>query len=331
MTKIEKLVSVLRKNHVYIQMHNFPDPDAIASAFGLKELLEHYDKEVTIVFDGSIDRISCKHMLRNFRIPITSVHQRNNTKEDDEIILVDCQHDAKNVTDFAGTEIAAIDHHPATSEYEYRYKDVRMVGACSSMVALYYEEADITPSRDVATALLYGIKMDTDNFNRGVRRFDIEMYVFLFEYADSTLVQRMMLNTMQLTDLDAYKMAISDITIIEDFGLACVPMECPDGLVAMISDFILALNEVNVSVVYTMRENGYKFSARSEVEDIDAGVLLHTVLSTFGGSGGGHDFMAGGFIPINQHDGDALISREEIEAAFKLCLFPKRLTKLVKE
>lgn len=309
-------------------MHNFPDPDALASAFGLKELLELHGKECFIVFDGSIDRISCKHMLRNFHIPVSSVHQKLNTSVEDEIVLVDCQHNAKNVTDFPGTEVAAIDHHPTTVEYEYRYKDVRMVGSCSAMIALYYEEADIMPSKDVATALLYGIKMDTDNFNRGVSRFDIEMYAFLYEYADSVMVQRMMLNTMQLTDLDAFKMAVSDITIIDDFGITCIPMECPDGLVAMISDFILALNEVNISVVYTMRENGYKFSARSEIDDVDAGVLLQTVLSTFGGSGGGHSFMAGGFIPYDKHAGEQLISREEIEAAFKLCLFPKRINRL---
>lgn len=329
MTKIGLLVSKLNRNHVYIQMHNFPDPDSLAAAYGLKELLAHFDIESTIVFDGSIDRISCKHMLRNFHIPVTSVHQKLGTKQEDEIILVDCQHNAKNVTDFQGLEIAAIDHHSTEYEdYEYRFKDVRIVGACSSIIAHYFEEAGIVPSKDVATALIYGIKMDTDNFNRGVTKFDIERYAYLFEFADENLVQRMLINTMQLADMEAYKMAISDITVIEDFGIACVPMECPDGLVAMISDFILALNEVNVSVVYTMRENGYKFSCRSELDDVNAGVLLNTVLAGFGGNGGGHSFMAGGFIPVNKHEGDAMISRAEIEAAFKLYLFPKRIIKL---
>ena len=39
MTKLDELVTQINREHVYIQTHNFPDPDAIASAFGLQELL----------------------------------------------------------------------------------------------------------------------------------------------------------------------------------------------------------------------------------------------------------------------------------------------------
>ena len=40
MTKLDELVTQINREHVYIQTHNFPDPDAIASAFGLQELLK---------------------------------------------------------------------------------------------------------------------------------------------------------------------------------------------------------------------------------------------------------------------------------------------------
>ena len=36
MVKLDNLLNVITKDKVYIQMHNYPDPDAIASAFGLK-------------------------------------------------------------------------------------------------------------------------------------------------------------------------------------------------------------------------------------------------------------------------------------------------------
>ncbi len=39
MTKFEELLQQINRQHVYIQTHNFPDPDAIASAYGLKRLL----------------------------------------------------------------------------------------------------------------------------------------------------------------------------------------------------------------------------------------------------------------------------------------------------
>ena len=39
MNKLNDLVSLCRNHPVYIQTHNFPDPDAIASAYGLQKLL----------------------------------------------------------------------------------------------------------------------------------------------------------------------------------------------------------------------------------------------------------------------------------------------------
>ena len=33
MTKLEEIISCIKGNSVYVQMHNFPDPDAIASAY----------------------------------------------------------------------------------------------------------------------------------------------------------------------------------------------------------------------------------------------------------------------------------------------------------
>ena len=39
MTNFEQLFEAVNREHVYIQTHNFPDPDAIASAYGLQRLL----------------------------------------------------------------------------------------------------------------------------------------------------------------------------------------------------------------------------------------------------------------------------------------------------
>ena len=36
MIDLDIMIEAIRNNHLFIQMHNFPDPDAIASADGLK-------------------------------------------------------------------------------------------------------------------------------------------------------------------------------------------------------------------------------------------------------------------------------------------------------
>ena len=76
---------------------------------------------------------------------------------------------------------------------------------------------------------------------------------------------------------------------------------CPDALIATISDFILALQEVEVAVVFSHREDGIKFSVRSEDPAIHAGYLVRAALLGYG-DGGGHAAMAGRMIRSeNEH------------------------------
>ena len=83
--------------------------------------------------------------------------------------------------------------------------------------------------------------------------------------------------------------------MFEYVGFTYIPFECPNSLVAIISDFILSLDVVDVAVVYSINSDGIKFSVRSEREDVDAGKLIYQALDGIG-SGGGHAAMAGGFV-----------------------------------
>ena len=66
-------------------------------------------------------------------------------------------------------------------------------------------------------------------------------------------------------------------------------------MIAILSDFILALIEVEVAVVFSYREDGIKLSVRSEDPKIHAGDMIHDALLGIG-NGGGHASMAGGLI-----------------------------------
>ena len=101
-------------------------------------------------------------------------------------------------------------------------------------------------------------------------------------------------NNMEFADLQVYGSAIEHIRC---FGKVCfshLDFVCPDALVAALSDFLLALAEIEVVVIYAKREGGYKFSIRSEREDVHAGHLANIALKEWG-NGGGHASMAGGF------------------------------------
>lgn len=290
------LIALLEGHKTYIQTHNFPDPDAIASAYGLQMLLKSFGIETKLCYDGSIDKLSTKRMLTLFEMDIVSADEIADMTRDDYIVTIDGQKYNTNFTDLVGDEVACIDHHPTVIECEYEYKDVRIVGACASIVASYYQELDVRPSAYAASALAYGIKMDTVDFTRGATAFDAQMFAYVFVYADVARLSALYKNVMEFSDLKAYAAAIDNIKVYDRTGFAVIPFDCPDALIAIISDFILSLDVVDVSIVYAVRKDGLKFSVRSEVDEVDAGELVEKALDGYGG-GGGHKTMAGGFVP----------------------------------
>lgn len=292
----KELIAILKGHKTYIQTHNFPDPDAIASAYGLQYFLEQHGITTDICYDGRIDKLSTRKMFHVFGITILSKDEITDMVEDDYIVTVDSQKYNSNLTDFIGQEVACIDHHPTMIACDYLYKDVRIVGACASIVAEYFYRTKTALRPDVAAALAYGIKMDTADFIRGVTALDVDMFAFVYKCADVERLTKMYTNVMEFSDLKAYGAAIDNIHIYGEVGFACIPFDCPDALIAIISDFILSLDVVDVSVVYAIRSDGIKFSVRSAKKEVDAGRVIAAALRGYG-SGGGHKVMAGGFIP----------------------------------
>ena len=315
---IRTLIEICKGHKIFIQTHNIPDPDAIGSAYGLQQILLEYGISSTICYDGDIDKLSSSKILDMFGIKMFADQDIcNEMGEDDYIICVDSQKNSGNITDLKGQEIATIDHHPTTkdnADVQYLYKDVRMVGACCTIIAEYFRDLDLKPSKDVATALLYGIKMDTLQFSRGITEEDIAIFAYLNALMDPEKLKCLEMNSIEFDDLKAYGAAISNIQVFDYVGVTFIPFACPDAMVAIVADFILSLVEVEVSVVYCERPDGLKFSVRSERNDVDAGVLAAKALSGIG-DGGGHPSMAGGRVSqagvemLGEYKNNAIIER----------------------
>ena len=293
---INKLLSLCKGKRTYIQAHNFPDPDALASGHGLKRFLENFGIECVLFYDGLLDKRACKKMIDFFHIdaiPLSSLPELNDS---DFLICVDSQKHAANVTPLKKEISACIDHHPTFVPAEYEYKDIRITGSCSSIIAEYFKKAKIEPDTDTANALLYGMKIDTRQFSRGVTDLDIDMLRFINDYCDDNVLRKISGNTIFFDDLKAYSSALETIQIYGTTGFAEIEFPCSDDIIAMISDFFLSLEELELCVVYSRRSDGIKFSVRSKLAEIHAGNWVKSAIGQIG-SGGGHAYMAGGVIP----------------------------------
>lgn len=311
----KKLIELLKGHKVYIQTHNYPDPDAMASGLGLQVFLRHHGIASTMCYDGTIEKLNTKRMLEVFDFEIYNIEDIQDMQPEDYIVTVDAQKFNANITDFIGDEVACIDHHPTYVECDYKYKDIRMAGACATLIAEYFKESQTPMDSNTATALLFGIQIDTNNLTRGVTPLDIEIFAYLYDYVDADKLSSMSNCSMELKDLRAYGAAIQNIKIYDNIGFAEIPFDCPDGLIAMVSDFILDLDVVEFAIVYAYREDGLKFSVRSELTSLDAGQIVAEALAEIG-SGGGHASMAGGFIPAENIEKLGHLYDDEIEKRF---------------
>ena len=320
--KLEELLDTVKGHRVFIQTHNFPDPDAIASAVGLQRLLGFFGIDSTICYKGAVSKASIAGLVSSFGIEMTEIVNLE-IDPDDYVINVDVQTNNSNITDPGGMTVACIDHHPVVSSYDYRFRDVRICGACASIVADYFFSNDIAMDTETATILLYGLKMDTESFSRGVTDLDIEMFRRLFYLCDEDKLKKLTNHQMEFSELKAYTDALSTITVYNGVGFAFINSQASDGLIASVCDFMLTLVEVQFAVAYGYRGNGLKFSIRSELDYLDAGTITTNALEGIG-TGGGHAVMAGGYLPFDNIMNADFDLQEELQNRFMNAVYYSR-------
>ncbi|MBN2617684.1 MAG: DHH family phosphoesterase [Spirochaetales bacterium] len=294
---IDELVNKLIKSEkkVYIQTHDFPDPDAVASAFGLQEFLSIYGIFSEIVYCGEIQREALKKMISILGIKIFKNNEKIITSSDYVIIVDGCKW-SKNVTDLGGHEIAVIDHHlvdePDDVEFIQINKDL---GSCSTIITSYYMEKSMDIPINAATALKTGISRDTDLLTRKVTELDINAYHYLFNYANNEVVNSLLRNNIQLSDFNFFSKTIGELHRKDNIAWYYFKDGCESNLMGIIGDFILSTEEIELSILFANNGDSISISIRSEDPNINAAEVVRLITKEIG-AGGGHSQMAGGII-----------------------------------
>ncbi|HAP43699.1 MAG: hypothetical protein A2087_03540 [Spirochaetes bacterium GWD1_61_31] len=299
-SRLDELCTLLNQapGSVIIQTHDVPDPDAIAAAFGLQALLRLRGIDSRLVYNSAIEKTDTRTMLQLFDIDILPVTESPHLKSTDWVLLVDAQKGSGNILDLPGLEVAVIDHHSLRAGTAWRFSDIRPeIGACSTIIASYYFENSLTPSPAVATALLYGLFIDTDYLVRGVADLDAEMFCRLNHLADRQQLRTLRSCQLSRRDLALYAEGLRSVEIYDSLGfLELGPAN--DSLIGAATDLLLSVDEVEVAVTYSTRATDVKFSVRSSRPDVLANDLAKAIADGIG-HGGGHGHMAGGTLPLD--------------------------------
>ncbi|MCL2664665.1 MAG: DHH family phosphoesterase [Defluviitaleaceae bacterium] len=296
------LASVIDRNRkLYVQMHRPPDPDCLASAAVLSDLLRSAGFVPSIVYTGLISKPETNELIDNIGIKLIRLDTESNKvliKEDDQIIVVDCQKGNSNVVRQPGEYIACIDHHPDLASASYPYCDIRPeFGACSSMMYQYANDIGYELSPVQAALLIYGIRIDTDDLSRRKYLVDIDIFCSLYKVANLEILSNIGKNSIRPEDISTTIMAYENLTIKNNIAYSFAGDDKAKESLAELADRLISLADVSFVVVYSKCFNGYNFSIRSQVDSLHAGKIAKYAFSKVNGDGGGHMFMAGGLIP----------------------------------
>ncbi len=298
-----KLRDLCKYDKIYIQTHDNPDADAIASGYGLYLYFREMGKDVTLFYSGraKIQKSNIKLMVEKMDIPLQYIEQ-STEKLEGLLITVDCQWGGGNVTKFEADTIAIVDHH-LNDNHTIELAHIQSnIGSCSTVVWKMLEEENfqVEDYPDLCTALYYGLYTDTNQFSEIHHPDDKDLRDDI-PYNQSLI--RLFVNAnISLKELEIAGIAMIRTIHNDDYNYAIIKAQpCDSNILGLISDFLLQVDTVLTCVVYMQTATGYKFSVRSCIKEVNASELA-SFLAEGLGSGGGHLQKAGGFIPINKYE-----------------------------
>lgn len=316
-----KLEELQQYDSITIQCHDNPDADAIASGFALYTYFQSKGKEVQLVYAGRsrIQKSNLLLMVDKLHIPIRyidstgdgsdakdgssagedarqrSEQARTQTGIPGLLITVDCQYGAGNVTRLPAEDVAVIDHHQREIVDIEKSEIDPHLGSCSTLVWSMLREAGYKiEDPEVGTALYYGLYTDTNQFAEIYAPLDMDM-------REAVPCEKSLITLFRNSNLSLQEMEIAGVAMIryiynDDYRYAIIRSQpCDPNILGLISDFLIQVAEVDSCVVYNEQKDGYKFSVRSCVKEVQADELA-AFLAAGVGSGGGHREKAGGFI-----------------------------------
>nr|WP_321169755.1 DHH family phosphoesterase [Halobaculum salinum] len=297
-----KLLRALRgvEGTLAVVAHDNPDPDAIASAVALVRLAEFVGTDAEACYYGDISHQENRALVNLLELEMRNLDPETDPRDEyDAFALVD--HSRPGVNDGLPEDVRptiVIDHHPPRLPVEAEFIDVRSdVGATSTLLAEYLERFGLDPGERVATALLYGIRIDTKDFTRETSDADFDAATFLLPHADSASLARVESPSKSSEVLDTIGRAIRNRRRRGETVASFVGELSDRDALAQAAEQLLEMEGVTTTLVYGFSEGTVYVSGRARGADVDLGETLRDALGQIG-SAGGHADMAGAQVPL---------------------------------
>lgn len=252
------------RSEVAIVVPENPSVDALAAALGIQALLNDWGTNTTIYAETEVTAEDASAFCNIFDASPTVIDDRGEHLAGvDGVVVVG---GGGPVPTFARAPVdAVVRHRPATSD-EAAVLAQRNDGATSTTVTALIQESGVTPDQRVATALLYGIRAGTQEFQRVRSRSDYEAAAFLHDYADQGRIEALRSPGMGAETFDIIGTGIDNRERRESVAVTNVGSVPSVGALEQAADTMLRLDGVSSAAVFGVHDDAVVAVCR--VEDV---------------------------------------------------------------
>ena len=263
---LRQLLEARSGDRQLILIQDFPDPDALSSAWAYALIAKTYEITCDIRYAGTLSHQENIALVKLTGLPARRWNPQGSEPLDfaqyQAYVLVDSQGTTSQIVPLAksaGLALAlVIDHHAPQDPLEAEVTDIRPhIRATATMLTQYLQagllELDRSNSRHVkcATALMHGLRSDTNHLMHAAAD-DFRAAAFLSHYYDAQLLSAILQASRSKQVMDVIERSLRNRKIqnsVSTAGVGYLRYEDRDAI-PQAADFLVTEENVHTAVVY---------------------------------------------------------------------------------
>lgn len=320
---LEKLLKKHSGTQQIVLLQDFPDPDALSSAWAYRLIASAYNIQCDIYYSGTLSHQENIALVKLTNLPAkrwpTSAKESPDLSHYQGYVLIDTQGTTSHLTERVKAAnlplLLVIDHHALQGKLEAEMLDIRPdIHATATILAQYLQSGLIKLDRSnsnhvkCATALMHGLRSDTNHLMQASEP-DFLSAAFLSQYYDAQLLSAILQASRSRRVMDVIERSLRNRQTqnsVSIAGVGYLRYEDRDAI-PQAADFLVTEENIHTAVVYGIvhDEDEEKElvvgSLRTNKITLDPDEFIKEALGqdSHGRFFGGGRSMAGGFeIPI---------------------------------
>lgn len=264
--ELQKTLLAHRHERHLVILQDFPDPDALSSAWAYQLIAQQYDIKCEIIYAGTLSHQENIALVKLTALPAQRCTAQSIKTKDlvsyQGFVLIDNQGTTSALTSALQQSgiplITLVDHHSLQGELKAEFTDVRpYVRATATIFTQYLQSGLLTLDSSIAqhvkcaTALMHGLRSDTNRLMQAQEE-DFMAAAYLSKFYDAQLLNAILQANRSKRVMDVIERSLKNRIVQNNFSIAGVGYLRYDDrdAIPQAADFLVTEENVHTAMVY---------------------------------------------------------------------------------